>query len=309
MPFRDVTGHRRVVELLARSIERDSLPPSLIFAGPVGAGKRQTAVAVAQALNCTNVRRSDPRSPTPGLHVDACGTCAACVRIERGIHPDVLVVEPGDSGNIRIEQVREAIDRAGYRPFEGRRRVVIVDEADALMGSAQNALLKTLEEPPPSSVFVLVTSRPDMLLPTVRSRCIRLSFAAAGGEDIDAEARDIAHRVLAQAAAAANDPGRRLEAAKDLLAGTGGGGAADREQLAAHLRAMATLLRDVEVVSTKADAELLANADMRRAIERLAPVYQGRRGVSAFEAVDRALDALSGNAGVKVVADWVVLQL
>jgi len=69
------------------------------------------------------------------------------------MHPDVLVVEPGDSGTIKIEQVREVIDRSAYRPFEGRRRVVIVDEADALVIPAQHALLKTLEEPPPSSVF------------------------------------------------------------------------------------------------------------------------------------------------------------
>ncbi len=92
------------------------------------------------------------------------------------MHADVLVVEPGDTGAIKVEQVRDAIDRTAYRPFEGRRRVVIIDEADALAVAAQNALLKTLEEPPPASVFVLVTSRPDVLLPTVRSRCQRLRF-------------------------------------------------------------------------------------------------------------------------------------
>ena len=92
------------------------------------------------------------------------------------MHPDVLVVEPGDSGSIKIEQVRDVVDRARYRPFEGRRRVVIIDEADALVAAAQNALLKTLEEPPPSSVFILVTARPDVLLPTVRSRCPQLRF-------------------------------------------------------------------------------------------------------------------------------------
>ena len=107
---------------------------------------------------------------------DACGTCASCKRIARGVHADVLLVEPGESGTIKIDQVREAIDRAAYRPFEGRRRVVIVDDADALNAEAQNALLKTLEEPPAASTFVLVTSRPDMLLPTVLSRCQRLRF-------------------------------------------------------------------------------------------------------------------------------------
>src|SRR3954470_7288705 len=149
MAFRDVIGHRRIVALLARSIARDSVPPSLIFSGPAGVGKRLTAIAVAQALNCLSPADSD-----------ACGTCAACTRIARGVHPDVLVIEPGDFGSIKIEQVRDVVDRAAYRPFEGKRRVVIIDEADALVVAAQNGLLKTLEEPPSASVFVLVTARP-----------------------------------------------------------------------------------------------------------------------------------------------------
>src|SRR5204863_7715310 len=83
---------------------------------------------------------------------------------------------PNDKGNIVIEQVRDAVDRAAYRPFEGKSRVVVIDEADALMAQAQNALLKTLEEPPSASVFILVTAHPDVLLPTVLSRCPRLRF-------------------------------------------------------------------------------------------------------------------------------------
>src|SRR5207248_3646382 len=114
------------------------------------------------------------------------GTCAACMKLARGAHPDVLVVGPGDSGAIKIDQVREVVERTAYRPFEGKRRVVIVDEADALVGQAQNALLKTLEEPPPSSVFILVTSRPDVLLPTVRSRCPELRFRPLSPADIAA---------------------------------------------------------------------------------------------------------------------------
>ena len=82
--------------------------------------------------------------------------------------------------------MREAIDRTAYRPFEGRRRVVIVERADALLPEAQNALLKTLEEPPPASVFVLITARPDVLLPTVRSRCQRLRFAPLNAQDVAA---------------------------------------------------------------------------------------------------------------------------
>jgi len=118
----------------------------------------------------------------------------------------VLVVEPGDNGAIKIDQVRDVIDRAGYKPFEGRRRVVIIDQADTMAAGAQNALLKILEEPPPSSVFILVTSRPDMLLATVQSRCPRLRFPAAEAGHVDQEAREIAQRVLDQVAAGTPAP-------------------------------------------------------------------------------------------------------
>ena len=338
MPFAQVIGHRRLVSLLSRSIQHDSLPPSLLFAGPSGVGKRLTAIAVAQALNCA----ARPASPAAAL-ADACGTCAVCTRIARGVHPDVLLVEPGDSGAIKIDQVRDIVERAEYRPFEGRRRVAIIDDADALVTAAQHALLKTLEEPPPSSVFILVTSRPDMLLPTVLSRCPQLRFRPLVADDIAAalvarghresearavaatadgslgqalaasagelvEARDIAQRVLAQASATV-EPARRIDGAKELLTKIGAGGAGDRERLASYLRAMASLLRDVAVLATRADDRALANPDVRPALEQLTQAYQGGRGVRAFSAIDRALGALERNAGVKVVADWLVLQL
>src|SRR3954471_4417004 len=183
MAFHDVIGHRTLVSLLARSIARGPLPPSLIFAGPAGVGKRLTALAVAQTLNCLqpDVASGFSRTstaPDADPLIDACGKCAACLRIARGVHPDVLLIEPGDSGSIKIDPIRDAIDRSSYRPFEGRRRAVIIDEADALVPQAQNALLKTLEEPPSASIFILVTAKPDALLPTVLSRCPRLRFRA-----------------------------------------------------------------------------------------------------------------------------------
>ena len=304
MPFRDVVaahGHRKLAALLARSVARDRLPPSMIFAGPAGVGKREMAIAVAQALNClTLTGDADTR--------DACGTCAACTRIARAMHPDVIVVAPGDNGHVVIDQLRDVIDRVAFRPFEGRRRVVIIDEADSMLGPAQSSLLKVLEEPPSTSVFILVTARPDLLMPTVQSRCPRLRFQSAEQPEIDTAARDIAHEVLAKAAAT-DEPGRRIDAARDLLAKTGGGGRSDREQVASHLRAMATLLRDVELLATRANAAGLANADVRPDLDRLTKTFGGDRGMRAFAAVDRALTALDRNASAKIVADWLVLQL
>jgi DNA polymerase-3 subunit delta' len=148
--------------LLSRAVARDTLPPSLILAGPAGVGKRRVAAAVAAALNCLDPRTGD-------LERDACGTCAPCRRIERGVHPDVVTIEPGDSGSIKIEPIREVIDRAGFRPFEGRRRVVIIDEADAMVPQA-GTLLKTLEGRRQRQCSCWYR-RADVLLPAVRSRC------------------------------------------------------------------------------------------------------------------------------------------
>jgi DNA polymerase-3 subunit delta' len=341
MPFRDVIGHRKLVALLSRSIERDSIPPSLIFAGPAGVGKRLVALASAQALNCLDPRRGHPRT-SDAIEYDACGVCAACTRIARGLHPDVVVLEPGDTGVIKTEPVRDVIERAGYRPFEGRKRVVIIDEADGLMPQAQNALLKTLEEPPSSSVFMLVSARADSLLPTVQSRCQRLRFHQLGPEDVAAalirggkkeaeahataalangsigraldvsadalvEAREVALRVLIQVAST-DDLRRRVEVAKELLPNTTGGAAADREHLAVHLRAIASLLRDVELVSVNGDRRTLANPDVEASLGRLT-AFKGDRGIHAFDTVDEALVAIDRNVGVKIVADWVATQI
>jgi DNA polymerase-3 subunit delta' len=178
MPFRDVTGHRALLALLSRAILRETLPQSLIFSGPDGIGKKLAAIGAAQALNCQQRLTSDAPGSAP---LDACGICPVCRRIAQGNHPDVILT----TGVVSMEQVRGAIDSSGYRPFEGRLRVFIFDDADRLSSEVQNALLKTLEEPPPSSSFILVSSRPELLLPTVRSRCPMLRFGRLSPLEIE----------------------------------------------------------------------------------------------------------------------------
>jgi DNA polymerase-3 subunit delta' len=334
MSFRQIAGHRHLLDLIARAASRGTLPPSVIFAGPDGVGKRMTAVALAQLMNCLQ------RDKFEGL--DACGTCAACQRIARGVHADVLMIEPGDTGAIKIDQVRDAIERSAYRPFEGRRRVVIVNDADALNAEAQNALLKTLEEPPAASTFILVSSRADMLLPTVLSRCQRLRFgrlspadvaevlmrdheysdgdahaaaslsdgsvgkALEGGSDEFVDARDAATELL-DAVATTSDPWRRLGGAK-ALAGAARGGS-DRDELARRLYALSSIIRDLGVLLSRADERCLANTDLRARLERLQRSFDPDRTLRAFSAIDRALAALDRNASPKIVADWLAFQI
>lgn len=331
MPFRDILGHEHVLGLLSQAVERGTLPQSLIFAGPSGVGKYMAALALAQALNCQN--------PATG---DACGECAACRRILRGVHPDVLFIAPEDSGSIKTEQIRQAIESSGYRPFEGRRRVVVIDGADAIVLNGQDALLKTLEEPPAASVFILVTAQPDLLLPTVLSRCQRLRFGRLSPADVahvlktrhdysDDEAhaaaslsdgsigralegnsesfKDARNAALAllQRAATSQNPAARIQGAIDLPGG--GRGKADRDALGQTLLALSSILRDLGALMSSADERALANADKTSKLQALLRSYDRERVLSAFAAVDRALDALGRNASPKIVADWVALQI
>jgi DNA polymerase-3 subunit delta' len=354
VPFRNIVGHRRIVSLLSRAIAHNTVPPALLLAGPEGVGKRRVAVALAETLNCLSPVRSATTpignattlvvaTPNHDLEFDACGTCASCRRIVRGVHPDVILLEPGETGTIKIDPIRDVVLRAGYRPFEARRRVVIIDDAEAMTAEAQSALLKVLEEPPTASVFLLVSSMPDALLPTVLSRCARLRFgrltaseiaevltrdhdytetearAVAASSDgsigraLQAESADLAEarataQWLLEQTARISDPSRRVEAVKDLT-GKKGSSAGERDQLAVCLRALSSLLRDLGILSTRADARMLANADLQGALERLVSAYDSARSMRAFTAVDRALAALERNASPKVVADWLVLQL
>lgn len=343
MPFRTIIGHRRILDLLSRSIVGVSLPPSVIFSGPEGVGKRLVALAVAQALNCTGTSQgsgaADGKRP-----IDACGECPACKRIARDVHPDVLMVGPGETGSIKIEQVRDLIDRAMYRPFEGRRRVTIVDDADRLVAGAQNALLKTLEEPPPSSVFILITSRPDALLPTVTSRCSHIRFGRLSSTDVatvlERDHKYVTREALAVAAASDGSVGQalhaegeehsnargdaeallrsargrsdartRVERAKDLVKGAGGPSATDREYLALRLQMLSSLARDLGLLASGAGAELLANVDRCEELKVLATSFDSHRALELFAAVDRAQSALDRNVSPKVVADWLALQV
>ena len=353
MPFRDISGHRRTLALLTGSVALRTLPPSLIFSGIAGIGKRRTAVALAQTLNCPSPRR-DVRPQAAGqapsaevpLPIDACGDCPSCRRIARLVHPDVIVIVPDEEkGNIRVNEIRQLNERLGYRPFEGRWRVVIIDEAETLETSAQNALLKALEEPPSSSIFVLVTARPDGLLDTVRSRCPVIRFgplpieevalvlqqahgldaaeaqalAAVSGGSVGA-ALDTASASLAAARAAVERLLNRLAASPDVrvrlqAAGeiTGKGakesGASARDALATHLRALHAMLRDIGVVSALGTDRAVANIDRRPVLARLAPSFDRERLLRGFSAIDQALTALDGNANPKIVADWVALRL
>ena len=201
--WQGLQGQERAVAQLRRSIERSRVPHAYLFSGPPGAPLADAALALAMALSCQ-------RTPGEGCDADPDAMrgamCDACAKIASGIHPDVVtLVREGAAQIVPIENVRnQVIARVGFPPHEGAIRVFIVEEATAMAPPAANALLKTLEEPPSRTLFVLCTTAPDQLLPTIRSRCQRVRFAAGTALPPDADPAR-AERVAALGAELARD--------------------------------------------------------------------------------------------------------
>jgi len=164
MSFKEVIGQQQAVTQLAAMARSENVPAALLLTGMEGVGKCFTAFQLAQVVNCCQA--------PPG---DACGVCPDCRQIARRVHPDVLLIE-AEKNQIKIDQIRELHHYLGFAPLSGRFKVIIINDAHLLNAAAANALLKTLEEPPGQIIFMLVTHRQQVLLPTILSRCISLSF-------------------------------------------------------------------------------------------------------------------------------------
>lgn len=162
MSFQAIQGHDKIVNVLRHMAVSRRFPHALLFCGPEGVGKRTTAVALAQALLCTK-------------GAEACDVCTACVRVSQGNHPDLVVVEP-EKGIIPIDRIRMLKRDLGRKSFAGGYKLCIIDDAEKMNEQAQNALLKTLEEPTPDTLLILVSGYPYLLLPTIISRCQRFRF-------------------------------------------------------------------------------------------------------------------------------------
>ncbi|MGA2062373.1 MAG: DNA polymerase III subunit delta' [Thermoguttaceae bacterium] len=179
-----IIGHDKVVEQFRRALGRGRLASSFLFAGPPGIGKRSFAIKFAQALLCEN---------NPEEALDPCEHCPACVQVIAGTHPDFqLVSKPEDKSFIPLELLigdKEHRRREGLchhialKPYLGGRKIAVIDDADYLNAEGANALLKTLEEPPPRSILILIGASPAKQLPTIRSRCQLIRF-----QPLDAEA-------------------------------------------------------------------------------------------------------------------------
>lgn len=199
-------GHNEVWQRLQEAIGGDRLPHALLFVGPAGIGKSLVARRLAASLACAN-------SPAP------CGSCDGCRQMAAGTHPDLLWIElPTGKKEIGIANARQLKRFVQLRAVTARRKIAVVDDADRLSIAAQNALLKSLEEPPGNATILLVTASPGTLLSTVRSRCQRVPFHPLTDADVrsvletlvlEADANDEAE-ILRLVSEAEGSPGRAL---------------------------------------------------------------------------------------------------
>ena len=162
MTFDAIIGHNRQKNILLHAIKSRRIAHAYLFSGPAGIGKKMMAVAFARALLCQTG--------------DGCGHCTACRKVDHNNHPDIHVLA-GDGATIKIEQIRKLQKDLSLHPLEGEKKICLIDDAEQLTTGAANALLKTLEEPQPGTLIILLTSQSEKLLTTIRSRCQNLPFS------------------------------------------------------------------------------------------------------------------------------------
>lgn len=169
MAFKSIIGHERQKRFLTFFIERGNIPHAFLFCGQGGIGKKAMAFEFARHLFC--------QSKT------ACGECRPCIKLDRGSHPDLVIVE--SEGSIGIDSSRIISKEISEHPFESEKRIIIIDNAETMTIEAANALLKTLEEPPPYNHFFVITSSEREIPMTIRSRCTRVAFSPLTGTQLE----------------------------------------------------------------------------------------------------------------------------
>lgn len=243
----------RVRDFLSHAVTTGRVSHAYLFVGAPGSGKLDAAWALAQALLCEN---------------DGCGACDACVRVARHTHPDVHVYEPESATGYLIAQVRDLLEDVALSPIRASRKVYIIDRAEQLRANTANALLKTLEEPPAHTVFILLGTSTDVMLPTIVSRCQCVPFRMLSTEESTtavAHATGLAPARCRMAVAVAGSPSRAIEFLKS----------AERQE------ARRQMLRAVDALPRADEADiLLAAKDLMGAIRApLADVKSTQRAV------------------------------
>jgi DNA polymerase-3 subunit delta' len=318
MAFSEIIGHQRQMEILWSAMSNGRLHHAYLFLGSEGVGKRMIAIALAKAIHCVEWNQ------------DYCSRCVECVRITNGNHPDVRLIEPlPDKKEIGIQQIRELQRELNYRSFSGKGKIAIIDPAILMNLSAQNALLKTLEEPPVDSLIVLIATNAGALLPTLRSRCLWLSFAPLSSARVTAflesqyglqadEAKLLAAMSMGSIGAAENlhknaliekrriwsnmltslkvgDYNAAIVAAEAL--------AKNRDEALGFLKWAESWSRDLLIYGATQKSDELVNLDMLPQIEEQATENSVEGILSAFSQTDEAGASIQRNLNRRMVLE------
>ena len=341
--FSHLVGNENIKHTLKRLIRNHRVPNSLLLAGDEGIGKRQFALELAKSLICLEAADGE-----------SCGVCSACTRAGKFIfpksedkeshkrlifsdHPDVAMVIPFNR-NILVAAVRHLESEANFRPYEASARFLMVDNAEKMNDAASNALLKTLEEPPSTSHIFLITSRPDSLLPTIRSRCQTLRFAPVNDDEIEkyliSERAFTADEARLAARLSRGSIGQALtinveqfrirrermsSVVSNLIQNGGVAGllraseelqeAKNKESFEENLDVLQSLIHDIWTIKTSGTAERIVNTDLSAKLSSLAEGVASRDLPAWLGAIDEMRENFIVNINRKVATDALFVSM
>ena len=342
--FESIVDQEKPVRLLSNIIQKGKIPHALLFTGIEGVGKKEAANIFAMACNClaatltnqpfsdqSNVHAGEDRPPSP------CGACKSCRKIISGNHPDVISVQP-EKAHIRIGQIRDLCNMLVMKPYEAKYRVVIISDAHTLNPEAGNAMLKVLEEPPDRTVLVLTAHHLHDLLPTIASRCQHIRFnpishdilmdVLVTKEGVSAREADLLATLakgslmgaLSLAASGWIEQrdwilqligkesfGQSSMAHVTTLLAFSEKLAQEKDRLENALEILKIWFRDLMIYPLS--PEMVVNKDFSHTLKRLSEETTTGDLLSAYDAIQSALEKINGNANPRLTLDVMMMKL